>query len=246
MFETESSSHSPPISASAVFFVDFPIAFAYLKAHQSHDSVLDPIIQRLLSGEKVGNYLLKQGLLYCISSFDKKAKIVLPALLIPMVFKYYHESTYGVHLGIFKTLNKVRSVFIWHGMDADIGARIRACQICALSKTALNTKVGLLASEVPSSPMERIYVDFVGKLPRSKAGNAYAFVVVDGFSKFSWIFPLREATTARTVGVFQSIFAFIGPPQYIVSDNARQFTSRHFKNLFWLRCKARDHLSLLP
>ena len=64
MFETKSSSHSPPISATAVFLVDFPNAFADVKAHKSQDSRLNPIIQRLLSDEKVGTYLLKQGLLY--------------------------------------------------------------------------------------------------------------------------------------------------------------------------------------
>ena len=147
-----------------------------------------------------------------------------------MIFRYFHESTYGAHLGVFKTMNKIRSVFIWPRMDADIRARIRACEVCALSKPALNTKFGLLASEIPSRPMERFYIDFVGKLPRSQAGHAYVLVVVDGFSKFSWIFPLRDATTNRAIAALQSIFAWTGPPQYIVSDNAKQFTSRNFKN----------------
>ena len=84
-------------------------------------------------------------------------------------------------------------------MDADIRARVKACQICALSKPAQNTKFGYLASGIASYPMYKLFIDFIGKLPRSKAGNCYALVVVDAFSKFSWIFPLREATAALAV-----------------------------------------------
>ena len=230
MFEPSEEAEVDSSLVNSVSLMDFPVVFEDLKVHQSRDPSLATLVQRLIAGEKVGNYLLKQGLLYCIASFDRKPKIVLPTDLVPMVFRYYHESAFGAHLGIFKTINKIRSVFIWPKMDADIRTRIRGCEVCALSKPALNTKIGLLASEVPSCPMERLYIDFIGKLPRSRAGNAFALVVVDGFSKFSWIFPLREATTARAVGALKSIFAWTGPPQYLVSDNARQFTSRAFRN----------------
>ena len=230
MFDLSVASEETCLLSTSALLVDFPVLFQDLKAHQSQDPALLALIRRLKAGEKVGSYLLKQGLLYCIASFDKKPKIVLPSALVPMVFRYYHESVYGAHLGIFKTIQKIRATFIWHKMDADIRVRIRACEICALSKPALNTKMGLLASEVPTCPMERLYIDFIGKLPRSRSGNAYALVVVDGFSKFSWIFPLREATTARAVSSLRSIFSWTGPPQCLVSDNARQFTSRQFRN----------------
>ena len=74
-------------------------------------------------------------------------------------------------------------------MDADIRARIRACEICALSKPALNTKMGLLASEVPTCPMERLYIDFIGKLPRSRSGNALPWWSWMAFPSFLGFFP---------------------------------------------------------
>ena len=95
-----------------------------------------------------------------------------------------------------------------------------------MSKPAQNTKVGYLASEVATKPMEKLLIDFVGKLPRSVRGNSYALVVVDAFSKFSWIFPLREATSPLAVASLKSFFSSCGPCHYIVSDNARQFTSK--------------------
>ena len=91
-------------------------------------------------------------------------------------------------------------------MDGDIRARVKACQTCALSKLAQNTKFGYLASGVASYPMEKLVIDFIGKLLRSKAGNCYALVVVDVFSKFSWVFPLREAIADLAVSSLKSSF----------------------------------------
>ena len=78
--------------------------------------------------------------------------------------------------------------------------------------------------------MEKLFIDFIGKLPRPKAGNCYALVVVDSFSKFSWVFPLREATPALAVSSLKSLFGSCGPYRYLVSDTGSQFTSKLFRN----------------
>jgi len=92
-------------------------------------------------------------------------------------------------------------------MDKDIRSCVRACQTCALSKSAQNSYWGLLASEFAQSPMQNIFIDYVGKLPGSKVGNTAILVCVDAFSKFVWLFPVREATTRITIKALKvSIF----------------------------------------
>jgi hypothetical protein len=76
-------------------------------------------------------------------------------------------------------------------MDTDIAVRVRACRVCGLSKPAQNTHYSMLSSDVATRPMEKLSVDFVGKLPCSKSGNAYAVVCVDDFTKFVWICLLQ-------------------------------------------------------
>ena len=234
----------PDKVVTAPLVVNFPLAFADLSSHQAQDPQLSQIISKLEAGSPVGKYSFKQGVLYCQSSFDRQPKIVLPQVLVPMIFKYYHESSFGAHLGIYKTRAKIRSEFIWAGMDADIRARVRACHICAMSKPAQNTKVGFLASEVATKPMEKLFIDFIGKLPRSVRGNSYALVVVDAFSKYSWIFPLREATSALAVASLKSLFSSCGPCRYIVSDNGPQFTSKLFRNFCF--SMGIDHITTTP
>jgi hypothetical protein len=43
--------------------------------------------------------------------------------------------------------------------------------------------------------MERIFVDFVGPLVRSRKGNIAMLVILDGFSKFVSIYPVRRISS---------------------------------------------------
>jgi hypothetical protein len=138
----------------------------------------------------------------------------------PVLFKCYHTSPLGGHLGVFKTIQKIRENFIWKAMDNDISARVRSCTVCEISTSALNTRFGLLASEVASRPFQKLFVDYVGKIPRSKAGNTMLLVCVDSFSKFVWLAPAREATSEATIRVLKDrIFSKFSVPNIVVSDN---------------------------
>jgi hypothetical protein len=46
-----------------------------------------------------------------------------PMAMVPMVYEFFLSSFLGGHLGVFKTINKVRARFIWKGMDNDIHVR---------------------------------------------------------------------------------------------------------------------------
>lgn len=70
--------------------------------------------------------------------------------------------------------------------------------------------------------------NFLGKVPTSVSGNGYILTVVDAFSKFLWMVPVRETTTRSALGVLQIVASFSNPA-VVVTDNATQFTSREFK-----------------
>jgi transposase InsO family protein len=161
-----------------------------------------------------------------------------------MLFYYYHTSPLGGHLGIFKTINKIRENFIWKSMDRDIPGRVLHCTLCGLSKPAQNTRFGLLASEVAERPFQKVFID-VGKFPRSRAGNTMILVRVDAFSKFVWLIHVREATTLATVKALRNrVFSAFSVPGVLVSDNAKCFVSRKFRQFcFGLGIK---HITTTP
>jgi transposase InsO family protein len=233
MFSHEQDSNQATGIDCNMILSEFPLAFTELQKHQRNDPELSDVINRLINGEEQHPYLLKNGVLCCVPQRGNKGpKVVLPSILIPMVFSYFHQSPVGGHLGILKTISKIRQEYIWKGMDRDIANRVRACHLCSLSKPAQNTKLGLLASEVAERPMEKLFMDYVGPFPRSKTGNTILLVVVDAFTKFVWLLPLRSATARLTVEALNSnLFQHFGQPVCIVTDNGSQFTSRLFKQM---------------
>jgi len=78
--------------------------------------------------------------------------------------------------------------------------------------------------------MQKIFIDYVGKLPRSKADNSALLLCVDAFSKFVWLIPVREATTKATIKALQErIFSSFSVPEVLLSDNAQCLTSKEFR-----------------
>lgn len=229
MYHLPSETGQDTVPDSSAILLSFPLAFEGILQHQLRDPELGPIIQELKEGKEHKPYSLSKGVLCCCARQQRAPKVVLPSALVPMVFDYYHTSRVGGHLGIHKTIAKIRKEFIYKGMDRDIAGRVRSCGICSLSKPAQNAKFGLLSSEVAERPLEKVFIDYVGPFPRSRSGNKFLLVAVDAFSKFCFLMPLRAATAKLTIRALQThVIQHFGVPSTIVSDNGSQFTSGEF------------------
>jgi transposase InsO family protein len=194
--------------------------------------VLVGIKSKLEREEKAENYLLSKGILYWRSFKRRKQKLVAPESAKAMIFAYFHDSPLGGHLGVAKTTRKIRDQFVWKGMDKEIRAKVRECHTCSFSKPAQNTRLGFLANEVSQRRMQKLFIDFVGKFPRSKAGNTAILVCVNAFSKFVWLIPVRDTTTRATMKALkEKTFSSFSVPETLVSDNAQCFTSREFRHI---------------
>jgi transposase InsO family protein len=215
-----------------VALTEFPLAFQDLKVLQSQDPDLSQIVRRLKDGEGLDQYIWCNSALYWRTGKRGARKLVLIVAGRNMVISYFHETELGGHLGIKKTHAKNYANFVWKGMTREIRDKVRDCRTCALSKPAQNTQLGLLASEMAQRPLQKLFIDFVGKFPRSKTGKSVILVCVDAFSKFVWLAPLRDATTRATIyALRERVFSTFSVPEVIVSHNAQCFTSREFKQL---------------
>ena len=90
-----------------------------------------------------------------------------------MILEYFHDSALSAHLGVAKTLRRVAKDFYWPDLRPDVVKYVRQCEGCQRAKPAQNTQVGLHDSKFVSKPMERIFIDFVGPIVRSRRGNSY-------------------------------------------------------------------------
>lgn len=165
-----------------------------------------------------------------VGKFAKWRQVVKPSEK-KSVLRKNHDDPLSAHGGFFKTADRVKRSFYWPKMDADIREYVSKCETCRACKpTNRMQRTPMGKFREASRPFEIVYIDFVGPLPRSKSGNVFLFVVVDGFSKFVHTHPMRTATAQATVKCLREhIFLLFGTPRYLVSDNGSQFTSSIFK-----------------
>ena len=149
----------------------------------------------------------------------KGTKMVIPESMRPGLLRKLHTA----HLGIEKTQQRARDVMFWPGMNKEIHQFLKNCAIC-LSLQNKQQKQVLQPHPVPQFPWQRVGTDIL-----RWRGNDY-IVVVDYWSRYFEIERLRSLTSTTVIGKLKTIFSRHGIPEYIVSDNAGQFTSLEFGN----------------
>lgn len=154
----------------------------------------------------------------CILDGDR---VVVPSTLRKAVLKELHTG----HPGILRMKGLARSLVYWPGMDKDCENFVQSCEICALNSKS-PTKVPLHTWPTPEHPWQRIHVDFAGPID-----TVYYFIIVDAYSKWPEVIPMKTISSKATVDALIEQFAKFGIPECIVSDNGTQFTSAYFKNM---------------
>lgn len=158
-------------------------------------------------------------------------KIVLPVHLRTKVMFENHDTPTSSHFGYYKTLKRIQASHYWPKMTIDIRQYVADCDQCKANKDPTYiTRSPMGEAKVLNTPWHTIAIDFLGPLPRSKKGNTYLFVVLDCFSKFTILTPLRKADTSAAIRILESdVFFKFGIPSVLISDNGPQFISKAFK-----------------
>ena len=78
------------------------------------------------------------------------------------------------------------------------------------------------AEVVTYRPFQKLYLDFLGKYPRSHGGNAYIFIVVGHF-KFVFLKAMKETTAKGGVNfLVLEVYHNFGVPEILHTDNGKQ------------------------
>eukprot|EP00731_Ephydatia_muelleri_P001652 Em0001g1652a len=130
---------------------------------------------------------------------NKCLQFVLPQDLVPTVLEQLHNAPSGSHLGVSKTVEKVRRRFYWPGQRRDIERWCAACESCATRKAPPTKPRAAMQADLPSGPFERVAMDILGPLPITTRGNKYILVVGDYFTKWVESFPLASIEAEKLV-----------------------------------------------
>ena len=176
---------------------------------------------------------LTDGVLYRIwetpSGDATVVQLVLPKSMRHEVLQQLHNAKTSGHLGVAKTLGRLRERFYWVKCRQDVQEWCRNCDICAQKRGPQKKIVAPLKIVNVGAPMERIAIDVLGPLPMTEAGNKYILIIADYFTKWVEAFPLpnQEAKTVADKLVNEVICRF-GVPLMIHSDQGGNFESALF------------------
>ncbi|GKB86332.1 putative reverse transcriptase domain-containing protein, partial [Tanacetum coccineum] len=139
-----------------------------------------------------------------------------------------HKSGYYVHPGADKMYYDLRDMYWWPGMKRDIAIYVSKCLTCAKVKVEHQIPSGLLQQpEIPEWKWDKITMDLITKLPRSRSGHDAIWVIVDRLTKSAHLLAIREdfnkEKSARLY--IDEIVARHGVPVSIISDRDGRFTS---------------------
>ena len=161
-----------------------------------------------------------------------KFQAVVPSSLTEEVLRGAHDSLSGGHLGIKKTLSKIRDKYMWHHMAKDVKHYCQLCDKCAARKGPGKTPKAPLQKYIVGVPMERWAVDVLGPLPLSNKKNLYLLVIGDYFTKWVDAIPMKnQKVTTIAHKIIDRIVTIFGVPMAIHSDQGRSFESEIFQEM---------------
>lgn len=202
----------------------------------------DPWFEKIYQGVTLSpqlfpSYTLRNGVLLRKMSVDNPLadnpwRLVLPASKTREAIDEIHNTFPNVHPGIMKTYSKARELYYWPNMYRDIASFLSQCRVCKAYKIANCQPRGQQLYPRPvTAPLDLLSIDLVGPLPVAYYGYRYILSMVDVFSKFVWLVPLKSANAKSICSALESEVIFrYGSPLLVLCDNATVFRSAQFSN----------------
>ncbi|GFY15817.1 retrovirus-related Pol polyprotein from transposon 17.6 [Trichonephila clavipes] len=81
-----------------------------------------------------------------------------------------------------------------------------------------------------SIPLSTYHVDFIGPLPSTNKSYQHIFTVVDAFTKFTWLYPVKTVSAESALEKLKQQQKTFGNPIRIISDRGSAFTSKLFND----------------
>lgn len=204
---------------------DFIKMLKEIKELQDQDSDLKDIVNFINSTKHRNKYKIENGVL--LKKVKDDFKILVPKQLIKKLIWQTH--LYYGHISAYKVHNMLYSTFTWKKMHAQIRKTLATCYVCQTCKYEVKINKAPMRNIIPEGVDDLISIDIIGELPVSRGNFRYIFTIVNCFSKFVKIFPLKRATTLVVIKKLDEYFKRYGYCKRILSDHGTQFTSLKFK-----------------
>ena len=161
-------------------------------------------------------------------------QIILPKKLRRVVLQTAHSIPPGGHLGRRKTAARIIRRFYWPTLFRDVADFCRSCDRCQKAGHKRASRAPMIPLPIIEEPFQRIAMDIVGRLPRSRAGHRYVLVVCDYSTRYPEAIPMKTVDAESVADELVKMFARVGIPQEILTDQGTNFTSQLLAEIYRL------------
>ena len=138
------------------------------------------------------------------------------------------------HLGAKKTLEIFRERFKGIKEYTQCETIVKACPSCQKGTDYKQRKkaTGHINS---TRPWDLLSVDVVGPLPYTKEGYRFILSIIDCFSRYTILVPLKDHTASSVSrALYEHVIGYFGVPRGILSDRGREFTGKIWEEMLQL------------
>ncbi|XP_058838125.1 uncharacterized protein K02A2.6-like [Topomyia yanbarensis] len=208
------------LSPSSPAVIDLDI----VRTHQKADKILSQVFEYVSRGwpKNIDQSLKPYFLINCHLGIDDNVlyfddRVVVPDSLKLAIIEQLHSN----HDGIVRMKILGRMYIWWKIFDKDVAEFVRKCKVCqqrqAVPKEVVETKW-----PISQRPFQRIHMDLF------YFENNTLLIVVDSFSKFIDVRLMKGSNSIQMIEQVESIFAFFGIAEEVVTDNGPPFNSELF------------------
>jgi len=202
--------------------------FKELHTLQQADEHITKLKQRL--DNRADHNLIIHNQLLFRKSHQGEYQIHVPKELVEPLVVETHQ-IYG-HCGTYKTYKLLQQNHQFQSMYHTIKRIIKTCDLCQRTKISNSIAREPTLSLIPEKPLEMVSADLMGPLPRGQGGCRYILAILDLFSKYVKLYPLKRATTDAIIKrIVTDYIPTIGLFQKILTDNGTQFTSQKWNRV---------------
>jgi hypothetical protein len=145
------------------------------------------------------------------------------------IIKELHEKAHAGRDSIVKELRNHLQVD-WPNLNQKVLEVIKRCKRCQYENI---TKYGYLppSSETPDVPWHTIQIDLATDFPQTADGYNHVLLLVDRFSGFVLLRPLKTKSSTEVAEKLLQIFSDFGLPSLIQSDHGGEFENTTLQDL---------------
>jgi hypothetical protein len=196
---------------------------SWLHIEQKGNAEVQQMISDLLEGKlDHKQYVVKDGLLchqWAVNN-ETVVRYFVPRQSRLGLLRIFHDEQ--CHVGVDKTVDSILKHFWFPRLRTFVRNYVKHCLVCAVKKTRSGPLQGpIRLPDKPSNPIHTIHVDCLGPLPVSS--EKYKLVVVDAFTKYCNLIPLKTVTADETRHSLQGFISCFGTPKVVIMDSGTNF-----------------------